>query len=360
MTLLATFACPFAFGCSTEVKDCLMCNSWQNLAVVEDANWVPLSETISAGRPNRHIIFFHMNRFTLLELGLHLLGEVIHYHHQELKLARCEGKWPQDVYSPFVKRPWGYHRMHLFRWGLVIVGEPLASITPLHVIHAVCFEGRPIIARPGYLSCQRSPSYMPSWTSLITYSASSGPTHLSRGEEKPRLYSRCPTKAYLGASFRILPASAGSTGSFPPLNIPLLVPSTSFSARYTGLLANLMPAKSASYSAWLLLALKSKCWLCSTNTLFGHSKITPAPLPAWLDDPSTDKYHSPPVHSCSMVSSVIKSASAWAFMGPLFSKVMSNSDNCTLQATILPARFGFLNTCWMGKSVRTMMLKLWK
>ncbi|RDY04873.1 hypothetical protein CR513_11352, partial [Mucuna pruriens] len=165
----------------------------------------------------------------------------------------------------------------------------------------------------------------------------------------------------------------GQLVAFPPSNIPLSVPSTSFPARYTGLLvgsfilipryvqepeafergyhrlrplfASLIPAKSASYSAWLLLALKSKCRLCSTNTPFGPSKITPAPLPVWLDDPSTDKYHSPSVCSCSLVSSVMKSASAWALIGPLFSKVISNSDNCTLQATILPAKSGFLNIC---------------
>ncbi|RDX71497.1 hypothetical protein CR513_49145, partial [Mucuna pruriens] len=65
MTLLAASACPFAWGCSTDVKDCRICSSWQNLFIADDANWVPLFETSSAGRPNRHIIFFHTNRFNL-------------------------------------------------------------------------------------------------------------------------------------------------------------------------------------------------------------------------------------------------------------------------------------------------------
>ncbi|RDY07470.1 hypothetical protein CR513_08411, partial [Mucuna pruriens] len=56
--------------------------------------------------------------------------------------------------------------------------------------------------------------------------------------------------------------------------------------------ANLIPANNASYSAWLLLALKSKCRDCSTKTPTGPSSMTPTPDPAWFADPSTDKYHS--------------------------------------------------------------------
>ncbi|MCI38382.1 hypothetical protein A2U01_0059610, partial [Trifolium medium] len=40
-----------------------------------------------------------------------------------------------------------------------------------------------------------------------------------------------------------------------------------------------MPAIRASYSAWLLLALKAKCNDCSTKTPSGPSRTTPAPLP---------------------------------------------------------------------------------
>ncbi|MCI84080.1 hypothetical protein A2U01_0105356, partial [Trifolium medium] len=40
-----------------------------------------------------------------------------------------------------------------------------------------------------------------------------------------------------------------------------------------------MPAIRASYSAWLLLALKVKRRDCSTSTPSGPSRTTPAPLP---------------------------------------------------------------------------------
>ncbi|MCH91573.1 hypothetical protein A2U01_0012500, partial [Trifolium medium] len=59
-----------------------------------------------------------------------------------------------------------------------------------------------------------------------------------------------------------------------------------------------MPAINASYSAWLLLALKAKRNDCSIRTPSGPSKTTLAPLPLRLDDPSTDN-----VHGCVFVSS---------------------------------------------------------
>ncbi|RDX74609.1 hypothetical protein CR513_45626, partial [Mucuna pruriens] len=52
-----------------------------------------------------------------------------------------------------------------------------------------------------------------------------------------------------------------------------------------------------------------------------RASITPAPLPSWLDAPSTDKNHllfssvSGPLAAIS----VIKSTNAWAFMWPLLS-----------------------------------------
>ncbi|RDY09026.1 COBW domain-containing protein 2 [Mucuna pruriens] len=111
--------------------------------------------------------------------------------------------------------------------------------------------------------------------------------------------------------------------------------------------ANLIPANNASYSTWLLLALKSKCSDCSMRTPSGPSSMTPAPDPAWFVDPSTDRYHSPllTVGRSSEVNSVMKSARTCALTWPLSSNEMSNSGNWTLHATILPAIFGFLKTC---------------
>ena len=59
-------------------------------------------------------------------------------------------------------------------------------------------------------------------------------------------------------------------------------------------LAKSIPAISASYSAWLLLALKAKRKACSINTPLGPSKIIPALLPCWLEDPSTESIHCDP------------------------------------------------------------------
>ncbi|KAK2429877.1 maturase K [Trifolium repens] len=113
--------------------------------------------------------------------------------------------------------------------------------------------------------------------------------------------------------------------------------------------ANFIPASKASYSAWLLLALKANLNDCSMRTLSGPSNTTPAPLPLMLEAPSTDR-----VQGCSLfssagvVSSSKKSASIYDLMAPLGEKVMSNSDNSTDHATIPPARSGFLNTFLIG------------
>ena len=56
-------------------------------------------------------------------------------------------------------------------------------------------------------------------------------------------------------------------------------------------LASNIPATKASYSAWLLLALKANRRACSINSPFGPSKMTPTPLPCWLEDPSTERIH---------------------------------------------------------------------
>ncbi|MCI32933.1 hypothetical protein A2U01_0054148, partial [Trifolium medium] len=66
------------------------------------------------------------------------------------------------------------------------------------------------------------------------------------------------------------------------------------------------------------------------------SRITSAPLPLRLDDPSTDS-----VHGCKLISSggddssSMKSAKICDLMLPLGTKVMSYSDSSTAHATIL-------------------------
>ena len=54
-------------------------------------------------------------------------------------------------------------------------------------------------------------------------------------------------------------------------------------------LASSIPAIRASYSARLLLALKANHRAYSISNPFDPSKMTPAPLPCWLEDPSTTK-----------------------------------------------------------------------
>ena len=56
-------------------------------------------------------------------------------------------------------------------------------------------------------------------------------------------------------------------------------------------LANSMPTMRASYSDWLLLALKANCRACSINSPFGPSNMTPTLLPCWLEDLSTESTH---------------------------------------------------------------------
>ena len=53
-------------------------------------------------------------------------------------------------------------------------------------------------------------------------------------------------------------------------------------------LANSILAIRASYSAWLLLALKANRRACSINSPFGPSRMMPASLPCWLEEPSTE------------------------------------------------------------------------
>ena len=62
-------------------------------------------------------------------------------------------------------------------------------------------------------------------------------------------------------------------------------------------LANKIPTIRASYSAWLLLALKANRRACLISNPFGPSKITPTPLPCWLEEPSTESIHLKPAPS---------------------------------------------------------------
>ena len=85
-------------------------------------------------------------------------------------------------------------------------------------------------------------------------------------------------------------------------------------------LARSIPAMRASYSTWLLLDLKANLRAYSINNPFGPSKITPTPLPYWLEDPSTESTHLKLTSSSSRVpledSSTTKSAYTWPLTGP--------------------------------------------
>jgi len=127
--------------------------------------------------------------------------------------------------------------------------------------------------------------------------------------------------------------------------------------------ANKIPAIKASYSAWLLLALKANIRDCSINMSLGPSRIIPVPLPNWLEDPSTEStQRKPSLAFCTVSedSSTTKSAKICPLIGPRGSYLMSNSDNSTAHFTILPATSGFFRTFWIGKSVITNTVKLWK
>ncbi|MCI53556.1 hypothetical protein A2U01_0074803, partial [Trifolium medium] len=81
------------------------------------------------------------------------------------------------------------------------------------------------------------------------------------------------------------------------------------------------------------------------------------PLPLTLDAPSTDKVHGRVLSAPSGVDiSKTKSASICDLMASLGEKTRSNSDNSTDHATIVPAKSGFLNTFFIGKSVLTTTL----
>ncbi|RDY10731.1 hypothetical protein CR513_04706, partial [Mucuna pruriens] len=75
--------------------------------------------------------------------------------------------------------------------------------------------------------------------------------------------------------------------------------------------SSLISASSASYSAWLLLALNSKWSDCLINTPFGPSNITPTLLPVWLEALSTDKNH-PLFTFASSLSAVISVTNTYA------------------------------------------------
>ena len=109
------------------------------------------------------------------------------------------------------------------------------------------------------------------------------------------------------------------------------------------LASNILAIK-ASYSAWLLLALNANLRACSINSPFDPSKMTPAPLPCWFKDPSTDKTHWKSLGlgwESLDESSTIKFAYTWPLIGPHGSYYMSKSDSSTTQRIIWPTISGF-------------------
>lgn len=71
---LVTSTRPFAWGCTTNVKFCLILLSWHHFLKGLSSNYFPLSLMIVCGRPKRHTICLHMNFITFfLRLLLPLL-----------------------------------------------------------------------------------------------------------------------------------------------------------------------------------------------------------------------------------------------------------------------------------------------
>ena len=96
--------------------------------------------------------------------------------------------------------------------------------------------------------------------------------------------------------------------------------------------ASSIPAFKVSYSTWLLLALNANFKDCSIIKPLGPSRMIPALLPCWLEDPSTDRIHRKfpwSGHDPSDISSTTKSAYTCPLTGPCGSYFMSNSENST-------------------------------
>ena len=106
-------------------------------------------------------------------------------------------------------------------------------------------------------------------------------------------------------SFRVFTYSRyttiwGSLSWYSPVTCPV----TSRESRFANKplapisLASNIPAIKVSYSAWLLLALKANQSACSISNPLSPSRMTLAPLPCWLEDPSTERTHLKSTSSC--------------------------------------------------------------
>jgi len=109
-----------------------------------------------------------------------------------------------------------------------------------------------------------------------------------------------------------------------------------------------IPVMSASYSAWLLLALNSNLRDCSISRSPGPSKTISASLPLKLEDPYTERSHTWGTISSTGDVSSTKFTKTWDLRLPLGMNLMSSSESSIDQAIIRPTRSDLLNTCLTG------------
>jgi len=90
--------------------------------------------------------------------------------------------------------------------------------------------------------------------------------------------------------------NCGSLAWYSPVTCPVTSKESLFTnkLRAPNSLASNIPAIKASYSAWLLLTLKVNLRACLVNNPLGPSRMTLAPLPYWLEDPSMERTHYKP------------------------------------------------------------------
>lgn len=118
-------------------------------------------------------------------------------------------------------------------------------------------------------------------------------------------------------------------------------------------LANLSSATKVSYLPWLFVVSNSNLRDCSRMTSSRLSRMTSFLLLFSLDELSTFNLHHSDFNSILVDSLATKLAKHYAFMGPLGSYLIPNSNNLIDQTVIRPTSFGFFMTIWMGWSIRT-------
>lgn len=107
--------------------------------------------------------------------------------------------------------------------------------------------------------------------------------------------------------------------------------------------SNLRLAKKASYSTWLFVVLNSN-WRDYYRIIpYRPSKITPAPPPFVFNDPFTCNFQHNDFSFVVVFNLATKSTSHWAFIDPLGSYLIPNSDSLINQAIIRSTSFGFFN-----------------